>query len=59
MKQDIKLCDETCTCGCQDGNECICEEVKCTCGCEEVQCTCNEDCTCGCQNKDSKCECSK
>lgn len=52
MKQDIKSCDETCTCGCQEGNEC-------TCGCEEGNCTCDENCTCGCQNKESECECSK
>lgn len=59
MKQDIKSCDETCTCGCQEGNECTCEETKCTCGCEEGNCTCDESCTCGCQNNESKCECSK
>ena len=26
-------CDETCTCGCQEGKECTCEK-ECTCCCE-------------------------
>ena len=30
-------CEETCTCGCQEGKECTCEET----------CTCGEDCSCG------------
>lgn len=60
MKKDIKSCDETCACGCQEGNEGTCEaETKCTCGCEEGNCTWDETCICGCQNKESKCECSK
>lgn len=49
MKQDIKSFSETCTCGCQEDNECTCEETKCTCGCEDENCNCDETCTCGCQ----------
>ncbi len=59
-----ELCDETCTCGCQEGKQCTCEHEttcecgcgcaegkECTCGCEEGQCECDETCTCGCQDK--------
>ena len=42
MKQDIKSCSETCTCGCREDN-------KCTCGCEDENCNCDETCACGCQ----------
>lgn len=49
MKQDVKSCSETCTFGCQEDNECTCEETKCTCGCEDENCNCNETCACGCQ----------
>ena len=42
MKQDIKLCDETCSCGCEEGN-CTCDET-CTCGClsNESKCECSK-----------------
>ena len=40
-KKECK-CDETCTCGCQEGKECTCDE-SCTCGCQEgKECTCDE-----------------
>ena len=60
MKEEEKnTCMDTCTCGCQEGMECTCEDVKCTCGCEEGNCTCDDDCTCGCQDNKSECECCK
>ena len=59
-------CDETCTCGCQEGKECTCDE-NCTCGCQEgKECTCGcgcqdssaeNSCSCGCQ--DGKCTCKE
>ena len=57
--EENKVCDETCTCGCQEGNECNCEDNKCTCGCEEDNCTCDDNCTCGCHDDESDCECTK
>ena len=33
-----KCCDEKCTCGCQEGNECTCN--------------CDENCACGCNKKE-------
>lgn len=40
-------CDETCTCGCQDGLECTCDsncDESCDCGCHEgEECTCEEE----------------
>lgn len=59
--EEKKLCDETCTCGCQEGKECTCNEKEgtCTCGCEEGKCTCDENCTCGCQDNHTGCNCSK
>lgn len=57
--EENKVCDETCTCGCQEGNECTCEDNKCTCGCEEDNCTCDDNCTCGCHDDESDCECTK
>ena len=64
MEKDKKTCDETCTCGCQEGKECTCEEENCSCGCEEEDCHCNENCcdekhSCDDHGKDSKCDCSK
>lgn len=53
------ICDEKCTCGCQEGKECTCEHEKCTCGCEENNCKCDEHCTCGCQENEEKCHCNK
>ena len=47
MEKEKKCnCDETCTCGCQEGKECTCDE-SCTCGCQD-----GKECTCG----DCKCE---
>ena len=52
-------CGPDCTCGCQEGKECTCEDNKCSCGCED-ECKCDENCECGCQdNKDSKCPCGE
>lgn len=49
-------CDETCTCGCQEGKECTCEDETCKCGChEEKTCTC----TCGCEKGECTCDCNK
>ena len=39
-----KLDKEKCTCGCDHGEECTCDE---TCTCE------NENCTCGCEDEDN------
>ena len=39
--EDIKMeCDETCTCGCENGN-CTCDE-NCDCGCQNNECKCSE-----------------
>lgn len=54
-------CSETvcsnpeCTCGCREGKECTCDEIK---------CNCENDCTCGCKeneecNCDEKCNCEE
>lgn len=47
-------CDDACTCGCQDGQECTCEDEKC---CHDESCDCEnkeaEECNC----KDENCEC--
>lgn len=59
MEKDKKTCDETCTCGCQEGIECTCEEENCSCGCEEEDCHCGEKHSCEDYDKDSKCDCSK
>ena len=45
MEENKCNCNETCTCGCQEGKPCTCEDEMCTCGCEEEKCTCDE-CTC-------------
>ena len=36
------ICDDTCTCGCQEGESCTCHE-SCDCGCEEGNCGCSEE----------------
>lgn len=54
MEKDKKTCDETCTCGCQEGKECTCEE---DCHCDEN--CCDEKHSCDDHDKDSKCDCSK
>ena len=47
-------CNETCDCGCQEGQECTCNE-NCDCGCQEgKECTCGENCDC----KEKECHCS-
>lgn len=43
-------CGSDCTCGCNEGKECTCDE-KCSCGCG-----CGSDCDCGCQD-DKECTC--
>ena len=49
-------CGPDCTCGCQDGKECTCEDEACKCGChEEKTCTC----TCGCEKGECTCDCNK
>lgn len=49
-KEEKCKCDETCTCGCQEGKECTCE-----CGCQEgKECTCEENCKCQNDKKNSK-----
>lgn len=40
-------CEETCTCGCQEGQECTCED----CNCQNGECTCEE---CNCDDKKDK-----
>ncbi len=56
MEENMKKCncDESCTCGCQEGKECTCDE-SCTCGCQEgKECTCEEQtCECG-KHKEKK-----
>ena len=34
-------CDDNCSCGCQEGKECTCNDDKCH--CEENQCACNDE----------------
>ena len=50
-------CTEECTCGCQEGKECTCDDEKCTCGCEneEKECKCEEKCDCK-QSEESNCK---
>lgn len=51
-------CDDTCTCGCQEGKECTCnhdcECIKTSDSLEEQSCI--DTCTCGCQEV-KKCTC--
>ena len=44
-------CDETCDCGCQDGEECTCHShEECSCGCsDDKECSCEDEC-CGCHS---------
>ncbi len=44
-------CGPDCTCGCQDGKPCTCDEAK-------AACDCGPDCTCGCQDG-KPCTCGK
>ena len=58
-------CDQSCTCGCQEGKDCTCNHEHCDCGCHEhnncgcldgKECTCGDECTCGChENKNCGC----
>ena len=55
-------CTEDCTCGCQEGKECTCNDNNCGCGCHEhTNCGCldGKECTCGdnCHCHDDECEC--
>ena len=52
MDKEKCKCDETCTCGCQEGTECTCED-NCTCNCSDETCNCVDDKECSCGN----CEC--
>lgn len=47
-------CDEDCTCGCQEGKECTCEDEHCNCGCHDHEC--DDTCDCGCQDGE-ECHC--
>ena len=53
MKKKKCNCSPTCTCGCQEGKECTCNEKECNCTCED-NCTCDEKCDCGCNQKKTK-----
>ena len=50
-------CNEDCTCGCQEGKECTCDDEKCTCECEkeEKECKCEEKCKCK-ESEESNCK---
>lgn len=68
LKKKNKQCDcnKDCTCGCQEGKECTCNDETCNCGCHSHvkncgcldgkectcgdNCNCGEECTCGCQD---------
>ncbi len=41
MEEKKCNCSSDCTCGCQEGKECTCEDDE---------CNCDENCTCGCQD---------
>ena len=41
-------CSKECTCGCQEGKECICDG----------KCKCDENCTCGCHDDKKDCKCN-
>ena len=50
-------CEETCTCGCQEGKECTCN-----CGCQDGEkCTCGEHCECDddCKCNEHECDCKE
>lgn len=52
-------CDEDCTCGCQEGKECTCDDEQCSCGChcdDDCDCGCHEGehCSCGCEDLDEE-----
>lgn len=49
MKEEKKCnCEDTCTCGCNEGKECTCSDEKCNCDCKEEKKECN------CKEKDKK-----
>lgn len=53
MKKNKKLkcnCGPDCTCGCQEGKECTCDDKECKCGCHEGdKCNCHDhENNCGC-----------
>ena len=33
MEEKKCNCSPNCTCGCQDGEKCTCDDENCTCGC--------------------------
>lgn len=56
-------CTDSCTCGCQEGKECTCDDEKCNCDCEEKceckeekECTCEKDKCCCNENKENNCD---
>ena len=42
MEKEKCNCGPDCTCGCQEGKECTCNDEK---------CGCDDNCTCGCQEE--------
>lgn len=61
MQDEIKVeeknckCDDTCKCGCQEGQECTCNDKECN---GESGCKCDDTCKCGCQ-EGQECTCSE
>ncbi len=49
MEEKKCNCGPDCTCGCQEGKECTCQDESCICGNESEKC--EDNCTCGCHNQ--------
>ena len=44
MEEKKCNCSSKCTCGCQEGKECTCNQEECKCGCQEgKECQCEKD----------------
>ena len=57
MEEKKCHCSEDCSCGCNEGKDCICDAHDC--GCSEG-CTCGDDCTCTEENKcNDECTCGE
>ncbi len=49
MEEEKKCnCGPDCTCGCQEGKECTCNDPECNCG---DNCDCGPECDCGCHKE--------
>jgi hypothetical protein len=48
MEEKKCNCKPDCTCGCQEGKECTCNDPECNCG---DNCDCGPECDCGCHKE--------